>query len=113
TQVETMITTAGKPDGITVDGAGNAYVVDADWRIGKLAMGATMVTPFAGDIAGMFNGYADGAALTTARFRSPGGLALDAMAKNLYIADEDNHAIRKLDLQTNIVSTLAGTPPPN
>lgn len=50
-------------------------------------------------------GFGDGAA-ATARFRSPGGLFLDATAHVLYIADSGNHAIRTVDLATMTVSTL-------
>jgi hypothetical protein len=42
-----------------------------------------------------------------ARFRTPGGVAVDG--SELYIADSGNHKIRHLSLATNTVSTLAGT----
>ncbi|HCA47652.1 MAG TPA: hypothetical protein DEP45_09950, partial [Armatimonadetes bacterium] len=41
-----------------------------------------------------------------ARFREPRGLALDGNA--LYVADRGNHAIRRLDLQSRMVATIAG-----
>jgi cysteine-rich repeat protein len=50
-------------------------------------------------------GFADGPA-ATAQFRSPTGLYLDASAQVLYIADTGNHAIRALDLQTQMVTTV-------
>lgn len=52
-------------------------------------------------------GCADGKG-PNARFASPEGMTMDA-AGNLYIADCDNHVIRKLSPE-GIVSTLAGTP---
>lgn len=53
-------------------------------------------------------GFADGDAKDEARFNWPEGLALDAKGEQLYIADSINHAIRKLDLGTKTVTTLAG-----
>ncbi|HTR54563.1 MAG TPA: hypothetical protein VMJ10_27920, partial [Kofleriaceae bacterium] len=53
-------------------------------------------------------GFADGAA-ASAMFRSPSGLYLDATAHVLYIADTGNHAIRALDLGTNLVTTVINT----
>lgn len=50
-------------------------------------------------------GYREGSAME-ARFSRPSGIAMDAQ-RNLYIADLDNHRIRKLDSQ-GIVSTIAG-----
>lgn len=42
-----------------------------------------------------------------ATFNKPQGMAL--YENNLYIADVNNHAIRRVDLETKTVSTLAGT----
>jgi hypothetical protein len=52
--------------------------------------------------------FANGAALTQARFDGPEGLALDSTQKNLYIADSVNNAIRKLNFETQLVTTIAG-----
>jgi len=45
---------------------------------------------------------------TLARFNSPTGIA--AYGDNLYVADKNNHAIRKIDLSTKSVTTIAGYP---
>jgi serine/threonine protein kinase len=50
-------------------------------------------------------GSADGAALD-ARFRSPGGIAVDTFG-NVYVADTGNNTIRKVT-PSRVVSTLAG-----
>ena len=52
-------------------------------------------------VAGFSNG--DGAA----KFNGPQGLALDGAT--LYVADTLNHAIRRVDLASSTVSTIAGT----
>ncbi len=43
----------------------------------------------------------------TASFNHPQGMALDG--ENLYVADTENHAIRKVDFTSRTVVTLAGT----
>jgi thiol-disulfide isomerase/thioredoxin len=51
-------------------------------------------------------GFADGGA-DRARFRSPEGLA--ANRDTILVADTGNHAVRRIDLATGRVSTVAGT----
>jgi len=53
-------------------------------------------------------GLEDGA-FDKARFNNPQGMAYDPDADALYVADTDNHAIRKADLRKRMVETLAGT----
>ncbi len=53
-------------------------------------------------------GYRDGP-LSEARFNRPSGLALDATG-NLWVADSDNHVIRRIRLAERSVETLAGQP---
>lgn len=48
-------------------------------------------------------GYAE------AEFFRPQGLAWDAKRKVLYVADTENHLIRKVDMQRETVETIAGT----
>lgn len=45
----------------------------------------------------------------TARFRAPQGMALDAAHNWLYVADTGNHLIRRIDLEAQTVTTVAGT----
>jgi thiol-disulfide isomerase/thioredoxin len=44
----------------------------------------------------------------TAQFFRPQGLRYDATADAIYVADTENHAVRKIDLAKKIVTTLAG-----
>lgn len=53
-------------------------------------------------------GWHDGN-FATAGFKQPQGLALDEAKNILYIADTENHLIRRADLKTKNVTTIAGT----
>jgi streptogramin lyase len=62
----------------------------------------------AGDGRAGYSG--DGGPARDARFNGPKGIALDA-AGNIVIADTENHAIRRIDAQTGVITTLAGSGP--
>lgn len=94
------------PSGIAVDSSGNAYIADADARVIRKVSGGT-ITLLAGTGAKGFAG--DGGAAASAKFNNPNGLALHAASNSLYVADTGNHRIRKIDLTTNTIATLAGT----
>jgi DNA-binding beta-propeller fold protein YncE len=55
-----------------------------------------------------FAGFADGT-LATAQFSSPRGICADQTGTILYVADSGNNLIRKIDLNANFVSTIAGS----
>ena len=52
-------------------------------------------------------GFKDGVG-NAARFNVPMGLAISKKGGHLYVADRENHAIRKIDLNNNNVTTLMG-----
>ena len=54
------------------------------------------------------SGRADGP-FEEASFQRPQGMALDTAADILYVADTENHLIRKADLKARTVSTILGT----
>jgi sugar lactone lactonase YvrE len=60
-------------------------------------------------LVGGASGFADGD-VTTARFAAPAGLYLDSAEHALYVADTGNHAVRRIDLATTTVTTIAGNP---
>ena len=60
-----------------------------------------LITTFAGDTE---HGDADGG-LAEARFHEPGGVSLANGA--LFVADTNNHAVRRVDLADRSVTTLA------
>ncbi|MDH4262001.1 MAG: hypothetical protein OEV78_03040 [Spirochaetia bacterium] len=92
-----------RPYGITYFG-GNLYVADsANSVIRKISISTRQVTTFSGQpvVAGHLNGSFEKALL-----RFPFGIATDG--NFLYIADTGNSTIRKIDLKTRHVRTLAG-----
>ena len=92
------------PSSIVRDAAGNSYI--ADWngaRVRRIDPGGT-ITTVAGDGTSSFGG--DGGPATSAHLFSPFALALDATG-NLYIADNGNQRVRRVDLGGTI-TTVAG-----
>lgn len=55
-------------------------------------------------------GFRDGS-VTEAQFNEPRGIAVDKEG-NVYVADVMNHRIRKIDIKTGMVTTIAGTGTP-
>jgi len=97
------------PKGVAVDpSSGNLYI--ADWLNSRIRV----VTPdgniytVAGN--GQYAYYGDGESGTSAALRFPWGLALDA-AGNVYVADDENSAIRKLTPVAPLVSSAPNVLP--
>lgn len=99
------IATFENPTGVAVDFAGNVYVVDSGTYLVR------KVTPdgFVTTLAGVANepGYADGQGIA-ARFNYPKFLTVDGEG-NVYVGDQNNHAIRKIT-PAGRVSTLLFQP---
>lgn len=93
------------PNSMTVDNAGNMYIIDlGNNRIRKVST-AGIITTFAGTDTAGYN--ADNIPATNAWLNSPSGIAVDN-AGNVYIADQRNQRIRKVD-NAGIITTFAGT----
>jgi sugar lactone lactonase YvrE len=94
------------PQGIALDALGNIYFSDAgNMRIRKVDITSGVITTIAGNGAQSFGG--DGGSAILAEFSQPIGIDLDILG-NIYIADYQNDRIRKIDILTGIVSTVAG-----
>lgn len=53
-------------------------------------------------------GLTDGS-FTQAQFSAPQGMAFDQDNSLLYVADTENHAVRTIDIKSQVVETIAGT----
>ncbi len=94
------------PHAVAVDSAGNLFLADTqNQRIRRIDVVTRGINTVAGTGISGFSG--DGTAATGALLASPVALALDS--SSLYIADSRNHRIRRVDLQSGIITTVAGT----
>ena len=93
---------------VAVDSSGNIYIADTGNRAIRKVDAATGVINTIAGILGSHGTTGDGGLATGALLGAPIGVALDSSG-NIYIAELDNHVIRKVDAATGIISTVAGT----
>ncbi|GAA5509835.1 hypothetical protein [Novipirellula caenicola] len=95
------------PHEVRVDRDGNLIVADTrNHVIRRIDAKTNIVTTIAGDGTEGFSG--DGGPATEARLKHPHSVVLDGEG-GVLIADTHNHRIRRLDLGTGIIETIAGT----
>ncbi len=95
------------PNRVALDAAGNLYIADLYNHAIRKVTPAGTVSTVAG-IGGSSGYNGDGIAATSAQLNFPMDVAVDA-AGNLYIADTINSRIRRVDAQTGLIATVAGT----
>lgn len=103
------------PQALAIDAANNLlFVADGNHTIRQVDLANAAVTTIAGG-ANFQSGLADGNG-TNARFNFPGGIVFDSTTNSLYVADTNNHAIRRVFLASVVspfvrgdVITVAGT----
>ena len=100
-------TSAGvsQPYGVAVDSSGNIYATSGN-RIRKVTVSTGIISTVAGTGTSSYSG--DGGQATSATLSNACGVVVDS-AGNIYIADTNNHRIRKVTVSTGIISTIAGT----
>lgn len=107
-QVQATVDAAGAaarfhtPAAVAADGAGNYFIADSGAHCIRRISAAGVVTTVAGQAGA--SGHADGAGLA-ARFNGPQGLAYQATANVLWVADTLNHAIRRIDIAAGFMVT--------
>ena len=95
------------PYGVVIGPDGALYFCDLDnQRIRRLDLASGEATTVAGNGE---RGYAgDGGPATEASLNMPHEIQFDA-AGHLYIVERDNHAVRRVDARTGVITTVAGT----
>ena len=98
------------PFGVVADAEGNVFIGDHNnSRIRRMDAATGEIT----SVVGTTRGFAgDGGPATSAQVDGPVGIDLDAEG-NLFIADYNNHRIRRVDADTQVITTVAGTGTPS
>ncbi len=97
----------GKPRGIVSDASGNLFITESfNHRIRRVDAETGVITTVAGTAEAGLTG--DGGPATSAALNDPGGIAADAHG-NLYFADRSNYRIRRIDAETGVIMTVAGS----
>ena len=95
------------PYGLVIGPDQALYFCDLDnQRIRRLDLKTHRTTTVAGNGQKAYGG--DGGSATAASLNMPHEIQFDS-AGNMYIAERDNHVVRKVDAKTGIISTFAGT----
>jgi sugar lactone lactonase YvrE len=104
-----ILATLNTPNGLAFDAAGNLYIADTGNHVIRLVNAATgLITTVAGRGGPDF--YGDGGPASAAALASPWSITV-APSGELYIADQNNHRIRKID-NFGIISTVVGNGKP-
>lgn len=99
--------TLHEPHELRFDKAGNIYVTDTKSNaIRRIDAKTGIITTVAGTGASGFSG--DGGPATKATMNLPIAVSLDGESA-LLICDIKNHRVRKVDIASGVISTLAGT----
>jgi len=97
------------PYGVAVDSSGYVYVADSDNHCIRKITPEGVVSTFAGSRT---EGFKDGTGIE-AQFNSPRGVVVNSSGNVVYVADTNNHRIRKITpadrIEDIVVSTLAGS----
>ncbi len=94
------------PTGVAIDATGNLYIADQYNNKIRVVNIAGLISTFAGN--GTVGNGGDGGPATAAALYYPGGVALDGLG-SMYIADTNNHRIRKVNISTGTITTIAGS----
>ena len=103
------------PASVKFDSAGNMFVGDGgNRRVRRVDADSLIIETVAGDGTAGFSG--DGGAATAAQFNLPvgqsaqpaGKICIDPTDRYVYVADTDNHRVRRVDMETGLITTVAG-----
>jgi DNA-binding beta-propeller fold protein YncE len=96
------------PSAVVVDREGHLYIADTmNHRIRRVDADTGVITTVAG--TGQPRFFGDGRPAVEAALHEPVALALDLKGASLYVADQRNNRVRRVDLRSGMISTVAGT----
>jgi sugar lactone lactonase YvrE len=94
------------PNGVAVDSVGNLFISDmGNQRVREVDAASGIITTIAGN--GTYGYSGNGGAATSAMMGNPQQLALDGSG-NLYIAEQGESVVVKVNLSSGIITTVAG-----
>ena len=97
------------PGGLAIGPDGDLYLADAHSDAIRLIDGTTLAAiPYVGDQRQGPGFSGDGGPALAAQLNEPDGIAL-APDGDLIIADSENHRIRRVDRETGVITTIAGS----
>jgi streptogramin lyase len=103
-------TQVSEPYGMTLGPDGALYFCDlGNQRVRRFDLKTKRMTTVAGNGKAGYAG--DGGPAAEASIKAPHELVFDKKG-DLYFAERDNHVIRKVDMKTSVISTVAGTGTP-
>ena len=105
TAAQATSATPSLPFNVAIDGAGTLFISERLGHRVRRVSSAGVITTVAGNGVTGFAG--DGGPATSAELSSPAGLAIDRLG-NLYIADDGNLRVRRVDA-SGTITTVAGT----
>ena len=94
------------PSSVAIDAAGNVYIADTyNQTIRKVNTATDIISTIAGNGTAGFSG--DNGPALAAQLHNPQGMAFDKEG-DLFVADMGNSRIRKINLTTGVITTVAG-----
>ena len=95
------------PHGIVITAGQQMYVADTrNHTVRKIDLKTGFISTVAG--TGKVGYSGDGGPATKAEFNGTFAIDVDPRGRNLYVADLGNRRVRKIDLKSGIVTTIAG-----
>lgn len=90
---------------VCVDGKGNTFICEREGNSIRKVDAQGTITTYAGTGEKGYSG--DGGAATKATFNGPKAIRCDRDG-NLLVVDTENHAVRRIDAKSGVITTVAG-----